>query len=354
MIYNKKMANVYFLPAEKFDRLNEFFEGINLFDVFEKGDNVGLKIHFGNSGHKNNISPELIKPVVNILKERGISILLTDTNVLYRGERDDTFSHLEIVYKNNYGNLNIPILIAGGFNGDYEFEIEIDGKHFKKLYYAKEYSYLNGMIALTHFKGHMLAGIGGTIKNIGMGCASRRGKFLMHSKITPLIEVSICSGCGKCAKECSFGAISIKDKKAYIDKERCKGCAWCVHVCPFNAIRIPWSSITSEEFQERISEYAYGIIKFYKGKFFAINFIINITGDCDCLSNPGKKLSEDIGIVVSEDPVAVDKCSIDLIKKINGYDIFLKLRPNLDYSHQIFYSEKIGLGSTSYNLITFN
>jgi len=347
------MANVYFLPIEKIDQFDKFLNEIKVFNIFKENDIVGLKIHFGNSFHKNQVPPEYVKPIGNALKNKGASIFLTDTNVLYRGERDDTFSHLEVVYKNNFDKLNIPVLIAGGFNGDYEFEIDTNGKYFKKLYFAKEYKEFSGMIAITHFKGHSMAGIGGTIKNMGMGCASRKGKFAMHSNVTPAVNLSVCTGCGKCEKECLFGAISIMDKKSYIDSKKCKGCAWCVHVCPSGAIRIPWSSISHEMFQERLCEYAHGIIKFYKNKFFAINFLINIAEDCDCCKNPGKILSKDIGICVSDDPVAVDKCSIDLLNKLNGHDVFLKIKPNLNYSHQFSYGEKIGLGSTKYNLVVF-
>jgi uncharacterized Fe-S center protein len=347
------MADVYFLPIEKIDKFDEFVNKIKFFDTFNEKDIVGLKIHFGNSFHKNQVPAEYVKPIVKKLKSKNVLSFLTDTNVLYRGERDNTFSHLEVAYKNNFDKLNIPILIAGGFNGDYEFEIKIDGKHFKNLYFAEEYKEFSGMIAITHFKGHVLAGIGGTIKNMGMGCASRKGKFSMHSNVSPLVNLSICTGCSKCERECLFGAISIKDKKAYIDDKKCKGCAWCIHVCPSGAISIPWNSVTPEIFQERICEYAYGIINYYKNRFFAINFLINISEDCDCCKNPGKILSKDIGICVSNDPVAVDKCSIDLINKVNGFDVFFKNRPNLNYSHQFFYGEKIGLGSTEYNLIIF-
>lgn len=346
------MAYVYFLPFEKFDRIEEFFNGLNLFDIFRSEEKVGLKIHFGNSKHKNQIPPFYIIPIRNKLKEKNIFQVLTDTNVLYKGERDDTFSHLEVAYNNGFGELGIPILIAGGFNGDYEFEIEIEGKHFKKLYFAKEYKEFDGMIAISHFKGHMLSGIGGTIKNMGMGCASRKGKFHLHSNITPVFNSSLCKGCGKCERECLFNAIYMKDKKAFVNKEKCKGCAWCIHVCPYGAISIPWSSVSPTQFQERLVEYAYGIIKHYKNKFLAVNFIINITSDCDCVSNPGKKLSKDVGVCVSDDPVSIDKCSADLIKEVNGYDVFLKFR-DIDYTHQFYYAEKLGLGSTEYKLITF-
>ncbi len=347
------MVNVYFLPFEKIDKLDDFLNRFDFLKNFSEKDKIGLKIHFGNSHHNNNVSPDFVLPIVNKLKEKNIVGILTDTNVLYRGERDDTFSHLEVVYKKGYDKLGIPILIAGGFDADYEFDIDINGKHFKKLYYAKEYEKFDGMIAITHFKGHGLSGIGGTLKNIGMGCASRKGKFAMHSNISPVVNNSICKGCGKCVENCLFNAITLKNEKAFIDREKCKGCAFCIHVCPFGAINIPWSSVTTEEFQERIVEYAYGIIKFYKDKFLAINFLTNIAGDCDCCSNPGEILSKDIGVCVSDDPVAVDKCSSDLIREINKKDVFLEIKPKVDYTTQFRYAEKIGLGTTKYKLIVF-
>lgn len=347
------MKEVFFLPFEKFDKLKIFLKEIKVLDRFTENEKIALKIHFGNSGHKNNIPPEYVKIISDYLKEKNAFPILTDTNVLYRGERDDTFSHLEVILKKGYNLLNVPILIAGGFDSDYEIEIFFNGKHFKNLYYAKEYVKFDGMIAVTHFKGHMLSGIGGTIKNIGMGCASRRGKFAMHSNLTPQINYEICKGCGKCVKECLFRAVSLKNKKPYIDKGKCKGCAWCVHVCDFGAIMIPWSSITPSEFQERIVEYASGLLNLYKDKFVGINFMINISEDCDCVGNPGRIISKNIGVCVSTDPVALDKCSVDLIREFNKKDVFAEVRPGIDYSIQLIYGEKIGLGNTTYKLITF-
>jgi len=353
------MSNVYFLPIKKINRLKEFIKFCNTFDWLKEGQNIALKIHFGNKAHKNNIPPSYISDIIKILKEKKTFPFLTDTNVLYRGERDNTFKHFEIVYLNNYQSLGIPIIIIGGFKGDYEKEVDVKFSHFDKVFVAKEILEVDGIVAITHFKGHMLAGIGGSIKNIGMGCASRKGKFAMHSDISPLINIESCKGCGICAKNCPVNAISIINKKANIDKKLCIGCSQCIHVCPINAISIPWSSVTPKIFQERLVEYAASIILKYKGKFSAINYLINITVDCDCCHNPGEILVDDIGILISNDPVAIDKASVDLIKEKEGkkfgkgVDKFLAVRPNVSYQYQLNYAEKIGLGTTKYQLIEF-
>jgi len=332
-------VNVYFLPIEKIKNFSDFLEWTGIFDFIEEKDVIALKIHFGNSRHNNHIPSEYSKEIVKIIEKRKCFPFFTDTNVLYRGERENTISHIKVVQLHNYHNLGVPVVIAGGSSGKDESVLKIDGKHFKEIYVAKEFIEIDGMVAITHFKGHVLAGIGGTIKNI------------MHANIVPQINRSGCVGCGSCVKECPAGAIELKNKKAYINEEKCIGCASCIHTCPEKVINIPWSSVSTSEFQERLVEYAKGLISQYGSKFCAISFLINIAFDCDCSSNPGKILSPDIGVLVSKDPVAIDRVSTDLIKEVNGKDVFEGIRP--PYKYQLEYGEKINLGSMNYKLVSF-
>jgi len=343
---------VYFLPIENIKNLSEFLKWTGIFDPIGEKDNIALKIHFGNSRHNNHIPSEYTKEIIKVIHEKKCFAFLSDTNVLYRGERENTISHMKVVKLHNYHNLGIPVVIAGGSSGKDEVSLKINGENFKYVYVAREYTEIDGIVALTHFKGHSLAGIGGTIKNIGMGCASRKGKYAMHSNIVPKIDFSICIGCGRCTEVCPSFAIKLIDKKANIDEKKCIGCGSCVHICPKSAIDIPWDSVSPSQFQERLVEYAKGIIDQYPGnKFSAINFLINIASDCDCAWNPGKILSPDIGVLVSKDPVAIDKASLDIIKKVNGKDVFEGITSS--YRYQLEYGEKIGLGTNSYELVKY-
>ncbi len=45
-----------------------------------------------------------------------------------------------------------------------------------------------------------------------------------------------CIGCGKCEKECKFGAITIEGNVSYIDFNKCRLCKKCVEACPTKAI----------------------------------------------------------------------------------------------------------------------
>ena len=136
------------------------------------------------------------------------------------------------------------------------------------------------------------------------------------------------------------GEVEIEPYFAIVRPERCIGCGMCIAVCPVKAVKVPWGSASHEQAQERVVEYAYGILKDKKAAF--VSFVIDVTAHCDCLADPGKPVCKDVGVLASNDPVALDKACYDLVeekgKKFRG-------------SKQFAYAEKIGLGSTKYELI---
>lgn len=351
------MSQVFFLPADKLDNLNSYLPGTDIFKHFKEKDRVALKMHFGSRGHKNTIPYFYLSGIISTLIGKGCSPFLADTNVLYCDDRAKTSTHLQVARGNNYDKLGIPILIAGGNSGDDYVAIKGAHKYFREFFMAREFTETEGMLALTHFKGHGLAAIGGTIKNLAMGCAARKGKFAMHAKIKPEIKTEECIGCGLCAENCPAGAISLVNKIAIIDGTKCFGCAQCVHTCPQQAIRIPWSSISPKEFQEKLAEYALCARNLFGEKFYAVNFLINITPKCDCEHNPGKPLVPDIGVLFSDNPVAIDRACVDMVAAAGtpgvsrGVEKFSHIRPGNHPSFQLNYAEKIGLGKNRYELI---
>jgi len=352
------MKPVYFLPIGKIGKLEQFLAFAKILDFISGKNTVCLKIHFGEMAHTNQIPANYLKGLINYLTMKKVLPFLVDTNVLYQGARSNTFDHLKVAYKNDFHRLNIPIVIAGGYSGGEEIEVEVNLKHFPKVYVATEIYRSEVIIGLTHFKGHMLAGFGGSLKNIGMGCASRKGKYSQHASIYPKIDLTKCIGCGICGKNCPATAIKLKEKKAYITQDLCIGCGQCIHYCPQKAIAIPWNSTSSQVFQERMVEYAYGALKNKRTAF--LNFLINITTDCDCGQSPGEKVVPDIGVLFSTDPVAIDQASVDLVNKSKGYfaeenqDKFLQNRPDIPWHFQLAHGEKIGLGTRTYQLIEFS
>ena len=312
-----------------------------------RGRRLAVKVHFGEQGNTRFVAPESIRPVIEALKTLGASPFLTDANTLYRGMRLNAKDHLQIAKRHGFEKLKTPIVIADGELGDEDETIAIGGRVFQSVRIARQIARADAIAVISHFKGHILFGFGGAIKNLGMGCGSRAGKLEMHSKIKPYVNAS-CVSCGQCVENCPAEAISLEEERqAEIQPERCIGCAECIAVCPNEAIEIPWHGASSSEVMERCAEYALGAVQ---GKpCVCLNFVNAITKDCDCMPD-SEIIGKDVGIVASADPVACDQASYDLVLKNHGnVDIFRKAT-GVEGSHITAYGEKIGLGRKNYSL----
>jgi len=308
---------------------------------------VAIKVHFGERGNTRFVSPGNLQPIIGSLGKINGNLFLTDANTLYRGMRLNATDHLKIAKEHGFDRLKTKIVIADGEKGDEEVDVEIGKTIFSKVKIAKAVAESDVLIAVSHFKGHMLFSFGGAIKNIGMGCGSRAGKLEMHSKIKPSVSTN-CVECGRCIEHCPVEAISDESGKTRINQVKCIGCAGCIAVCESEAIDIPWHGATSRECMERCVEYAFGAVRGKERVF--VTFIHHITSDCDCMPD-SRVIGDDVGIVSSTDPVACDQAAYDLVlRKHGGRDIF-KAAHGMDGRHQLAYAERIGLGKRAYTLI---
>lgn len=261
--------------------------------------------------------------------------------------------------------MDAPIIIADGLRGRNQVAVPADySKYFKEAYIAREIYDADAMVVLSHFKGHLVAGFGGAIKNLSMGCASFWGKRAQHDTRVK-VEREKCIACGSCIKVCPAQAISFvkeKEKKsAFVDRSKCIGCFECQSVCEPKAICNEHDS-DRYNFVERIAEYAKAAVENKKGKVIFLNFLINITPDCDCVPWSDAPMVADIGILASTDPVAIDKASYDMVTKAqsllpmknNGVNVdkFCQFWENTHGYHQFEHAAEIGLGSLDYELIT--
>lgn len=341
------MKNVYFKSVQSYSNTEEVNSvAVEVLDVLVKNENIvlenfiPLKVHFGEKGNNTYIQPKNYDGIIDYLSAKKISSSFIETNVLYRGERTTRTRHL--ILAKEHGFTRLPIIIADGEYGE-EFElVEINKKNFNKCKIGKEIVKQKQIMVISHFKGHMLAGFGGAVKQLAMGCAARGGKLDQHANSLPKVSSLKCKACNACVTHCPENAI-IMNKKAKIDKEKCVGCAACIAICPQGAISNSWLASLTKTFDERLAEYAFAAAK-DKNNIY-ITFCFNITKGCDCEGHDMKKVVEDVGIFASTDPVAIDIACIDMINKINKKTIFKKGRYTLEYA------EKIGLGSMEYSLV---
>ena len=356
------------------DKLDILLDRADLKGKVREKDLVAIKLHFGEKGNTAYVRPIFLRRVVDRVKQYKGKPFLTDTNTLYTGARSEAVSHLNTAVENGFAEsvVNAPVLIADGLRGNSAVKVRIDKPIFKTVSIAREIYMTDALITVTHFKGHELSGFGGALKNLGMGCASREGKLSQHSTISPQVNRKTCKGCETCLRWCAQDAISMLSLKsgietkrghALIDPKKCMGCGECILTCPSGAIEIQWNE-SIPIFQKKMVEYAYGAVQKKKGKVLYLNFLTQISPACDCYGYSDAPIVSDIGILSSEDPVAIDQASVDLVngeagnrssklqKNWNpGEDKFRAVYPDVDWNIQLAYAEEIAMGTRKYELI---
>jgi uncharacterized Fe-S center protein len=349
-------SKVYFLPWIKINELHKFLRTTGIFNQIKARSFLAIKVHFGEDGNMGHINPNYISPLVKIIKKKTAYPFLTDASTIYVGERSDAYHHLLIANKHGFTveKCGCPVIIADGLRGSSEEKIEVNLKHFRTISIAKEIYDSDGCIFLSHVKGHGIVGFGGALKNIGMGCGSKAGKYAMHHSSKPTINIERCIGCGNCINYCYQKALSIVNAKVVMNKAQCAGCGQCVVNCTVKVFGLKWNE-DSLTVQEKMVEYAAGILKNKSGSYVSyINFLNNISKYCDCVSlSSNKPLMKDVGVVIGTDPVAVDQASYDLINKVFGKNLFKDMYPEIKSTVQLEYAEKLGVGSRKYELVHY-
>lgn len=312
---------------------------------------VAVKMHFGEAGNNGFVQPEYLRIICDKISAQKAAAFISDTNTLYRGRRTNSADHLALAHEHGFTHqaTGAEIIVPEDNKKDI-LEVSINQKFIQAAKLARIFVDADAFVGVSHFKGHIMTGFGGALKNIGMGCAAREGKLQQHSEVSPVVYQDKCTGCGECEKACPVKAITIQNNQSVINGAKCIGCATCIAVCPSLAIDVPWGS-GAATIQEKMVEYAWAVLKNKKGKTGFLNFAIKITKECDCLAKDDPRIVPDIGILASEDPVSIDQAAFDLVNQASGRDIFQELHPQRDGTKQLKYAHKLGLGNLDYQLI---
>ena len=374
-----KAADVWFVGARafKFDyrdsllgRYTSMLEAFPLHASIGAGDVVPIKIHFGSRGAIQTIRPAFIAEMVTALKGAGAHPFVTDT-VRMQGHE-----YLEVANRNGYNraSLGAPVLLADGIFGNDSVELEA-GEPLGIQSVASAIHDAPSMVVMSHVKGHIQSGFGGAIKNLAMGgvCSHSRdgdwekcrGKahFLMGA--LPLWKGEPeCELCGICERHCPMGAISIDSDLLTISDE-CWRCGRCMSACPTGAL---YTDKDDDMFQKALAAQARVVLgTFAPGKVVYVNFLLEMQPECDCMDTCDVPMIQNVGILISSDPVAIDAASLDLaskapllpgsraerlIGKYDGPDPFGAVHLKNSWGH-LRYSAELGSGSLEYTLRKF-
>ena len=353
-------SRVYFIKASVnegerviSEKARRLFQAGGFAGCFKENDFTAVKVHVGEGDNNTYIKAPYIRGLVDELVSLGTKPFVTDTSTLYVGRRNNACNHTILAAEHGFNSdvLEVPFIVSDGLFGTTETAVKINGRHNEEVFIASDIVRCQSILSVAHVTGHVAAGLGATLKTLGMGCASKKGKLKQHAALKLSIGDD-CTLCSECLKHCPVDAIRLGKTKARIDQDKCIGCAECMAHCRFGAVQCNWGQET-EQLQENIAEYALGTLLDKEGKAVFFNFLLLITQDCDCFDTPDMHtIVEDIGIVASIDPVAVDKAALDLVENSAGRKLRKLLRNSqIDPGFQIQHAERIGIGSTDYELI---
>lgn len=347
-----------------FDKLQRLLAKAGLAKIVKPGDLTAIKLHFGEKGGHAYVRPVFIRKIVEQIKQAGGKPFLTDSTTLYPGQRKEAVSALCCGIQNGfaYAVVDAPLVVSDGLRGTSARRVQIDGELLDSTDIGIEILEADVLLTVSHFKCHELTGFGGAIKNLGMGCSSRAGKLEQHSSVAPVVAAELCNLCQACLQACVHDAISFLEASAKIDPDKCAGCSRCITICEQKAIQIQWNE-QAEKVMRKMAEYALGAVSGKQQKQLYVNFITQVSPSCDCYGHSDAAIVPDIGILASTDPVALDQACADLVNQAQGLpgtalssghepggDKFRGVHPDIDWETTLQHAEKVGLGSTAYQL----
>ncbi len=340
------------LPA-KFQRM---LEQLDLKSKFAE-KRVAIKMHVGGHLGYTTIHPLFIGLLVSRLKEEGAEPFLTDGSFSVAGAKVRGYTE-EV--------LGAPIYPVAGAHDKYFVTKPIGYRSLEKIEVAGNIADAEAMIVLSHGKGHGHCGFGGAIKNIAMGCVTVNTRGWIHALIDTEFswDSEACRHCYICQENCPGGAITFRDDKFNVFMHNCRYCMHCVASCPEHAIEIRKEGI--RYFQEGMARATKAVLEtFEPNRVSYITVLTNITPLCDCWGFSTPALVPDIGIMASDDIVAIEQASIDSIKVENYLEGSLPEQLELaegdghlfqriwhkDPYLQVETAAEIGLGNRDYELV---
>ena len=285
------MEKVYFTKDVGKDSLVKIYKALSK----ELPGKVAVKLHSGEKGNKNYLRPSYVEELVNYVHGTVV-----ECNTAYPGARDTTEKHRHLMDEHEWTKyFNVDIMDSEG--PDLVLEIP-NGKQIKKNFVGKHIANYDSMLVLSHFKGHAMGGFGGALKQLSIGCASSYGKAYIHGAGNP-------------------------------DEDMFK--------------------TDQLSFVTAMGDAASSVHKYFKGNIVYITAMVNISIDCDCDGNASAPCMQDIGLLASTDPVAIDQACIDIIYNSTdpGKDKLIKRIEEKLGTNIIKVAEKDGTGSRQYELI---
>jgi uncharacterized Fe-S center protein len=326
------------LPSSIPAKAQQLFDHAELGECFDPGDTVAIKCHMGEWNNSAYLRPILVRVIVDKIKEHGGKPFVTDTTTLpyyFYGGRSTADLHLETAARNGFTpqSMGCPIIISDGLYGTDDIRVDIpDGLLLKESYMAKGIADADAMIVVSHFKGHGSGVYGGSIKNVAIGCSSKRGKIDVHICLHQTVGWNNWSFNGNnclgeecpdhvlCDSMCPVGALRIKEDHAEWDAEACIGCLG--HQRPLFRCDL-WGREKFEDWRNwflvAMGDAATGYIRHMGPENVGyLTYAMDIAPACDCVPGSDRPVIPNLGVLASRDMVAIDVAALDMSVQAPG------------------------------------
>ena len=300
---------------------------------YERDEIVAVKMHMGERNNKTFVKPFYVQKIVEVVKKHGGDPFVTDTTTMYKAKRYTAMDYYRTAYAHGFlpSPLGCPVIIADGLK-DEGVQVNENVEIAKSIYDS------DAMLLVSHATGHDASSFGGAIKNVAMGCVTKKTKIYQHEMTKPVRTPDLCTDCDKCRAVCKQDAIT-EDHELIL--ENCIGCGSCISVCETGALKSPEDM--SANLQKRLAEVAHAVLSHLPySNFLFLNFLMDITPYCDCAEFAPEYIRPDIGVLASKDIVAADLATIDMI----GKDRFRG-----DPTVQVHEAYRLGLGELEYEIV---
>ncbi len=361
------MANVYWIKGRSagvyqsiVSKMSAVLNMEEMARLVEPDESVALKINLSEIGYGHYLPPIVVTTLFERLRDMGARPVVTDSCTLFKGSRHTGYDWTNAALVQGFSageTFDNQLMLADGYTGEEGRFYPSDGRRIGGVELGSLFTDTRNVVVLSHVTAHPLLGIAGAISNLGLGFLTITGKLRIHSALRIMYDSAKCDNCGACLSFCPTGAISNGEPTISFDPDICNACLGCCMACPNSALAVNPDDMV--DFQERVVEAAHTAMKNLRGAAFFVSFLSSVTPQTDDYPFSDIPFIPDLGILASEDPVAIDWVTYQMISGSPGIpgsvvehlnalkkgDDKIRTITGISPGHWLDYAEEMGLGT---------
>jgi len=328
---------------------------------------LAIKFNLSEVGFGHYLPPVIFTSLFEKARERGVRPMLTDGGSVFKGSRFDGYNWAEgalLLGFSSGESFHNQLLQAGGYTNEEGNFWPAEGKHLAGIDIGSLLTDTNNLVVVSHVTAHPLLGLSGAVANLGLGFLTASGRLRLNGFLQVAYDADRCDHCGECLPFCPTGALSGEPGRVSFDARICNQCLGCFMACPHDAVRVEAEGIPI--FQECVVEAAHTVLHKLRGKAFFINFLQSVTPQPDDYAYSDIPFIPDLGIIASDDPVAADWATHQMIVQSPGIpgsvaqnlDVLAKGQDKLraitgqSPERMLAYGEEMALGNRTFQFLS--